>query len=239
PLTGFVIPETFSASPETPPSMPDDTPTKGRQRRQRQRWPVLSVVMSTLVISGVAVGIWLSLTGASVRRLSPATLSNGLSVALGRWQRPGDLNAHLFAGPRNFSGGVYPVPCHSHNDYRRRIPLLQALSAGCTSVEADLWLDENVADIKVGHSRRSLRSDYTLQSLYIEPLVTILTYQNSPAPADPSLAVNVTSVGVFETGLNVPLVLLLDFKSYGRALWPVVQRQLGALREKGWLTFWD
>lgn len=182
--------------------------------------------------------MWLSLVLTLIDRLSPAPPSNGLEAILGAWQRPSDLNAGPVAWWRNFSGDVYPVPCHSHNDYWRRVPLFQALSVGCMGVEADLWLDQNATDIFVGHSKRALRPDRTLQSLYLEPLATILSHQNSPAEVttvNASVGIN----GVFDARPDVSIVLLLDLKTNGTALWPVIQRQLAPLRKMGWLTFWD
>jgi hypothetical protein len=68
-----------------------------------------------------------------------------------------------------------PIPCHSHNDYRRTVPLFDALSAGCTSVEADIWLTGNDTELYVGHNRRSLSEKRTLRSLYLDPLIEILS----------------------------------------------------------------
>lgn len=64
---------------------------------------------------------------------------------------------------------VTPVPgAHAHNDYRHDPPLLKALQYGFTSVEADIFL---VGDkLCVAHDLDEIRSDRTLQSLYLEPL---------------------------------------------------------------------
>lgn len=69
---------------------------------------------------------------------------------------------------------VKPIPCHSHNDYWREHPLFDALHAGCTSVEADLWLDDMGAELYVGHSKASLTADRTLDSMYLEALLRLL-----------------------------------------------------------------
>lgn len=47
---------------------------------------------------------------------------------------------------------------------------------------------------------------------------------------------NKTTSGVFEQDPDQSLVLLLDFKTSAKALWPVVYEQLEPLRQKGWLT---
>jgi hypothetical protein len=57
---------------------------------------------------------------------------------------------------------------HSHNDYWRERPLLDALDRGFGSVEADVFLVDG--KLLVGHERRELRGDRSLESLYLVPL---------------------------------------------------------------------
>lgn len=64
-----------------------------------------------------------------------------------------------------------PVPliqAHSHNDYLRARPLLDALDHGFCSVEADIHLVDG--QLLVAHDRDKTRPDRTLQSLYLDPL---------------------------------------------------------------------
>ncbi|KAJ5975143.1 hypothetical protein N7481_008850 [Penicillium waksmanii] len=75
-----------------------------------------------------------------------------------------------------FTHGVKPVPCHSHNDYWRRVPLYSALSAGCTSVEADIWLENDI--LRVGHTQHTILRGQTLNSLYLNPLLEMLKQHN-------------------------------------------------------------
>jgi hypothetical protein len=57
---------------------------------------------------------------------------------------------------------------HAHNDYYHDRPLLDALEHGFCSVEADIFLVEG--RLLVGHSRRELSPNRTLQHLYLDPL---------------------------------------------------------------------
>lgn len=57
---------------------------------------------------------------------------------------------------------------HAHNDYVHARPLLDALSDGFTSVEADVWLVDG--RLLVGHDRAVLKRGRTLTSLYLDPL---------------------------------------------------------------------
>jgi hypothetical protein len=61
---------------------------------------------------------------------------------------------------------------HSHNDYWRNRPLLDALQLGFKSVEADVFLVNGA--LLVGHSRNELSPEKTLESLYLKPLLTLM-----------------------------------------------------------------
>jgi glycerophosphoryl diester phosphodiesterase len=63
-----------------------------------------------------------------------------------------------------------PLPnAHAHNDYWHQRPLFDALDRGFTSVEADIFVVDGKA--LVGHDRRELKPERTLESLYLKPLV--------------------------------------------------------------------
>lgn len=57
---------------------------------------------------------------------------------------------------------------HSHNDYYRKRPLLDALDAGMISIEADIFLIDG--RLLVGHDRRELRPERDFESMYLAPL---------------------------------------------------------------------
>jgi Glycerophosphoryl diester phosphodiesterase family len=57
---------------------------------------------------------------------------------------------------------------HAHNDYEHKRPLFDALDQGFGSVEADIFLDDG--RLLIGHTRKALRPDRTLQRLYLDPL---------------------------------------------------------------------
>ncbi|AEO56179.1 hypothetical protein MYCTH_2300786 [Thermothelomyces thermophilus ATCC 42464] len=148
------------------------------------------------------------------------------------WGKPGTGTEDLAWYPTDFLRDVLPIPCHSHNDYWRKIPLFNALYAGCTGVEADVWLRNG--DLLVGHDKASLQPNRTFQSLYVNPLVEILTHQNPKTPFFRG-----KNNGVFDTTPDQPLVLLVDIKSDGRETWPLVSKQLAPLRERGWLSYYE
>lgn len=50
---------------------------------------------------------------------------------------------------------------------------------------------------------------------------------------------NTTRRGIFEEDPNQSLILLVDFKTSGIDTFLVVHEQLEALRDKGYLTYWD
>ena len=123
------------------------------------------------------------------------------------------------------------------------MPLYDALAAGCTGVEADVWLKDN--DLLVGHSTGSLTSTRSLKSLYIDPLTSILSHQNPP-PASQNTTTPTNSTtsgasvnGIFETNPVASLTLLIDVKSDGATTLPTILQQLEPLRSRGFLTHFN
>lgn len=149
---------------------------------------------------------------------------------LGNWGKPGSGTEGLAWYPTDFTRDVLPIPCHSHNDYWRKVPLFSALRVGCTGVESDVWLFDN--DLYVGHNTASLTRNRTFQTLYIDPLVKILQDQNPSTDF-----YNGSEHGVFDADSGKPLTLLVDVKTSGEETWPWVLKQLQPLRERGWLSF--
>jgi hypothetical protein len=147
------------------------------------------------------------------------------------WIQPEQLDAATFT-----THGVIPVNCHSHNDYWRRIPLYEALAYGCTGVEADVWLFSE--ELFVGHNTNALTQHSTFRSMYVDPLVTILDQQNTANDLNPA-SENANKNGVFETKPSQTLVLLVDFKNNGTAIFPLVSSQISAFRDKGYLTYYN
>ncbi|RHZ45937.1 phosphatidylinositol-specific phospholipase C/glycerophosphodiester phosphodiesterase family protein [Aspergillus thermomutatus] len=178
----------------------------GKKKARRNR--VLVVVLILLALGGIAVLVWFSLVLTLIDRLTPTVPSNGLQRIVKTWKGPADSVAALSPWPEDFSLGITPVQCHSHNDYWRSVPLYEAIAAGCTGVEADIWLEGS--DLLVGHAKRSLSSDRTLKSLYIDPLITILSNLNTNSSAN-------SSVGVFDFDPTTSLTLLIDIKTDGDA----------------------
>ena len=155
---------------------------------------------------------------------------------------------------------VTPIPCHSHNDYWRKVPLFTALHAGCIGTEADVWLVDG--ELYVGHERSALTPDRTLKSLYLDPLMRLLERAN-PAANTTVGGGNEKAHhhhhhhqqqqrprGVFDMAPNQTLTLLVDVKTDGKtkleddaaatATFRKVLEQVEPLRQRGWLsTFQD
>jgi len=108
------------------------------------------------------------------------------------------------------ASGADPTPlprAHAHNDYAHRRPLLDALDHGFGSVEADIWLVEG--RLLVAHNRSGVKSERTLQALYLDPLRERIArnggrvYPNGP-----------------------PCTLLIDVKSEARETYVVLRELL-------------
>lgn len=124
--------------------------------------------------------------------------------------------------------------CHSHNDYWRPRPLISALIAGCTGIEADVWLSGNGLDLLVGHDRAALAPYNSLRSLYLEPLFDILESRNPDNKLEGSGSQN-QALGVFNRGNQTPVVLMIDVKENATAVWEILLDQLTPFRQKGYL----
>lgn len=139
----------------------------------------------------------------------------------------------------DFSHSVRPRACHSHNDYLRPYPLFSALAAGCSSVEADVWLTEDGADLLVGHDEASLAPDRRLTNMYLDPLFSILDSINAGWNNTGGVELNNPPEGVFRTKPDATLVLLIDVKTQSDKTWQLVVEQLSALRGKQYLTRYE
>ncbi len=114
---------------------------------------------------------------------------------------------HLGAAPST----VVPLArAHAHNDYQHPRPLRDALDRGFTSVEADVWLVEG--NLLVAHDRREARQEWTLRTLYLEPLRRIIVERG----------------GRIYPGYPFPLMLLVDIKSEAEATYRALDAQLRA-----------
>ncbi len=101
-----------------------------------------------------------------------------------------------------------PLPnAHAHNDYEHDRPLLDALSQGFTSIEADVYLIDG--ELLVAHYQKDVQHDRTLERLYLKPLFD--RYQ---------LAKKSDQKGPY------PITLLVDIKNQGAATYKVLNEQL-------------
>lgn len=87
-----------------------------------------------------------------------------------RWCLVGMLLAGMSAqGRGEETSPVVPLPhAHAHNDFLHPHPLTDALEHGFCSIEADIFLVEG--ELLIGHTRKALRPERTLERLYLEPL---------------------------------------------------------------------
>lgn len=99
---------------------------------------------------------------------------------------------------------------HAHNDYKHDRPLMDALSHGFTSVEADVHLRNG--ELLVGHDAEDLESAKTLAALYLDPLKRLAAGKRS----------------VFESGES--LTLLIDFKTEAEGTYGALKKVLEEYR---------
>ncbi len=96
---------------------------------------------------------------------------------------------------------------HAHNDYYHDRPLVDALSHGFCSVEADIFLVDG--QLLVGHDRDELTSERTLQRLYLKPLKQRAVRHSGKIYTD-----------------GPTFTLLVDFKSEGISTYQALEKVL-------------
>jgi hypothetical protein len=101
---------------------------------------------------------------------------------------------------------------HAHNDYLHERPLVDALSHGFCSVEADLFLVDG--KLLVAHDRLQLKAERTLEALYLDPLLERVQDNGGRVyPGGPDF------------------VLLVDFKSADEETYIALDRVLAGYEE--------
>lgn len=161
---------------------------------------------------------------------------DSLDVAFAPFKQPhSSISPYSPLYPWEFFKNVLPIACHSHNDYWRSIPLYSALGSGCISVEADVWLKGE--QLLVGHTSWSLDDQYTLENMYLGPLLEILDVVNgNDGEKDERKHYQ---HGVFYMDPGQTLTLLIDFKSDGIETWPFIKKALEPLSSRSLLTHWN
>ncbi len=74
------------------------------------------------------------------------------------------------AGDQLYSQNLVTV--HSHNDYNQAVPFWNAYANGASSIEADIFLKDNM--LYVSHDEKGISAARTLEDLYLKPLETAL-----------------------------------------------------------------
>ncbi|HVT12391.1 MAG TPA: phosphatidylinositol-specific phospholipase C/glycerophosphodiester phosphodiesterase family protein [Fimbriimonadaceae bacterium] len=96
---------------------------------------------------------------------------------------------------------------HAHNDYAQRRPLAGAMELRFCSIEADVFLADG--KLLVGHNRKDLKPDRTLDAMYLRPLFRAAREHGGhvyPQPAE--------------------VILLVDIKEDGEAVYEELKREL-------------
>jgi len=101
---------------------------------------------------------------------------------------------------------------HSHNDYERGEPLFEALERGFVSIEADVFLREG--RLLVGHEESDLETNWTLETLYLDPLSDWIREQGGSVFRD-----------------RAELMLVVDIKSEADSTYRELEVTLNAFRD--------
>ncbi|GEQ66711.1 hypothetical protein JCM33374_g374 [Metschnikowia sp. JCM 33374] len=149
---------------------------------------------------------------------------------------------------------VHLKPIHSHNDYWRKRPFIDALSYGCTSIEGDIWRftkDYTVTDtsthstagfkrekIYVGHNQVHLKPENTIEKLYLSPLFRLLESANKKY-SEKILNQPAKKFGVFFDSPESTLNLWFDLKTNGSDTYLALKEHLKPFSERQYLASYD
>lgn len=213
--------------------------------------PVQQLIMRVTLFSALTALLASEATTAS--RLQPANAKREGAV-----QPYGGPTASILQHPADWSRDVYPIPVHSHNDYWRDAPILDALALGVRSMETDVWLNPDDKKLYVGHDPFALSPERTFQSLALAPLKKAIDQANAAnhirsnssdaqffanLQRQSASTVNESSplVGFFSAGigLSAPIQILVDIKTDGDEAFPIVLDELQHLADRGYLTQYD
>lgn len=154
---------------------------------------------------------------------------------------------------------VYVKPLHSHNDYWRHDPLIDAVKVGAQLIEADVFVFTEgytltqtlpggktqdtkfgTDDIYVGHNQVFLKPENTLNALYLDNLYNWLQFSN------PKFSPNITLVEAHDTKYSIwwnqpeePVYLWLDFKTQGNDTYPSVKKYFQRFIDEDYLAYYD
>lgn len=156
-----------------------------------------------------------------------AIIPSAISYLLPREIPNDDQLPPLAQWPSEFESPVGSSRCLSYNPRTHSDAIHYATAAGCTGAKAEIWL--HGTDLLVGSSFANLDEKYTLQSLYLDPLLAKLESRRVVTDARPS------QTGLFSDPAQ-SFVLLLDLKTSQHAALPQLVSQLDGLRQKGYLT---
>lgn len=174
---------------------------------------------------------------------------------------------HTYAGNlsvESLTRDVYTKGVHSHNDYWRKYPLIESLSYGIISVEADIWWfgkdyelertrppttkavqpDSKTRqhfkrdEIYVGHSQQYLQLDHTLVDLYLEPLYRLLSDANPKISEGNNTVLDMHETsGVFYDFPEQLLYLWFDFKYNPAQAYEKLKELLEPFIKNNWLSY--
>ncbi|CAH6723926.1 putative altered inheritance of mitochondria protein 6 homolog ARB_06966 [[Candida] jaroonii] len=172
-------------------------------------------------------------------------------------------NNITFLSAKEITEDVFVKKCHSHNDYWRKIPCLEAIRHGVQSIEADIWaFDEDFSteltetpstsndtvttqqnfkagELYVGHDLYYLNETWTLEKLYLDPIFELIESANPEFAADNKYNTGESPHGIFYGDVGATLYLFLDTKLDANTSYSYVKPMLQRFIDKDYLTYYN
>jgi len=104
------------------------------------------------------------------------------------------------------------VKIHAHNDYAKPLPLFDALQHHSFSIEVDIFLVKG--QLLVGHTLKETTKKKTLNSLYINPIISLFKKHQGSVSADSSYKTSLV-IDIKQNGTEVLKELVRVFQPLG------------------------
>jgi hypothetical protein len=155
------------------------------------------------------------------------------------WGQPGEPGDKLAHYPHDITRDILPVPCHSHEDFMRDIPLWDAIHAGCTSIEVNVFYVPSLG-LMVAGDDLNMAPQRTLPKLYVKPLFDLLRSRNPmKKKVKRTSEAEDQGAGVYEMDKEQTLVLVVNFQNHPNETFKALRASINDLYNMGYLAYFD
>ncbi|WVQ95936.1 hypothetical protein IAU59_003035 [Kwoniella sp. CBS 9459] len=228
---------------------------KGRRSRNRyvSRWKIAMTGLGAVMILGLAMSLIWNWTSERSKDWIEVSLRSSKAMLL-QFPDQGDNNAKYLL---NTSAPRRIMACSHNDELHGRNALRTAVALGYGFIEADVHLGRTISPdsavspagpkdaegalgldpsftLLVGHDMSDLSAGRTLKRVYLDPLYVALEKHNAGGDVETD-----GWVGLYENDPTAGVVLMIDMKADGVAIWPYLAAALEPFLSRGYLTSYN